>query len=162
MQLELIFKFVVLLAIANGMPILAERLLGRFLAYPLDGETNFIDGRALLGPSKTVRGLIVAVLAASACAPLFGIAWTIGFVVGLAAMAGDLVSSFVKRRIGLPPSSRALGLDQIPESLFPALACKGPLALTIADVILAVALFSVGELILSRLLFKMHIRKEPY
>jgi CDP-2,3-bis-(O-geranylgeranyl)-sn-glycerol synthase len=102
------------------------------------------------------------VLAASACAPLFGIAWTIGFVVGLAAMAGDLASSFVKRRIGLPPSSRALGLDQIPESLFPALACKGPLALTIADVILAVALFSVGELILSRLLFKMHIRKEPY
>jgi hypothetical protein len=162
MQLELIFKFVVLLAIANGMPILAERLLGRFLAYPLDGGTNFIDGRPLLGPSKTVRGIIVAVLAASACAPLFGIAWTIGFVVGLAAMAGDLASSFVKRRIGLPPSSRALGLDQIPESLFPALACKGPLALTIADVILAVALFSVGELILSRLLFKMHIRKEPY
>ena len=125
-------------------------------------EAAHDDGRPLLGPSKTVRGIIVAVLAASACAPLFGIAWTIGFVVGLAAMAGDLASSFVKRRIGLPPSSRALGLDQIPESLFPALACKGPLALTIADVILAVALFSVGELILSRLLFKMHIRKEPY
>ena len=77
-------------------------------------------------------------------------------------MAGDLISSFIKRRMGRPPSSRALGLDQIPESLLPALACKSLLALTVADVIVVVALFSVGELILSRLLFKMHIRKEPY
>lgn len=162
MQLQLIFKLVLLLAIANGTPIIAERLLGRSLAYPLDGGMNFIDGRALLGPSKTIRGLIAAVLATSTCAPLFGIAWTIGFLVGLAAMAGDLASSFVKRRMGLPPSSRALGLDQIPESLFPALACKGLLALTATDVILVVALFSVGELILSRLLFKLHLRSRPY
>src|SRR5712692_5085947 len=50
MQLQLIFKFVLLLAIANGTPIIAERVLGRSLAYPLDGGTNFIDGHALLGP----------------------------------------------------------------------------------------------------------------
>ncbi len=162
MQLQLILKLVVLLAIANGAPIIADRLLGGSLAYPLDGRTNFIDGRALLGPSKTIRGVLVAVLATSACAPLFGIAWTTGFLIGLVAMAGDLASSFVKRRLGRPSSSRALGLDQIPESLFPALACKGPLALTIADVILVVALFCVGELALNYLLFKLHLRKEPY
>ncbi len=162
MQLPLILKLVVLLAIANGTPIIADRLLGRSLAYPLDGRTNFIDGRALLGPSKTIRGVLVAVLASSACAPLFGIAWTTGFLIGLAAMAGDLASSFVKRRLGRPSSSRALGLDQIPESLFPALACKGLLALTAMDVILVVALFCVGELALNYLLFKLHLRKEPY
>lgn len=162
MQLQLVFKFVLLLAIANGTPVIAEKLLGRFLSYPLDAGKTFIDGRPLFGSSKTIRGIVVAVMAASACAPLFGVAWTTGFLIGLAAMAGDLASSFVKRRMNYPPSSRALGLDQIPESLLPALACKNLLALTVADVISVVALFSVGELILSRLLFKMHIRDQPY
>jgi CDP-2,3-bis-(O-geranylgeranyl)-sn-glycerol synthase len=77
-------------------------------------------------------------------------------------MAGDLFSSFIKRRIGYPPSSKALGLDQIPESLFPALACKSILALTFTDVILIVALFSVGNLLVSRLLYKIHLRDEPH
>ena len=162
MQLQLIFKFVLLLAIANGTPVTAERLLGRFLSYPLDAGMTFVDGRPLFGSSKTVRGIVVAVMAASACAPVIGVAWTTGLVIGLAAMGGDLVSSFLKRRMNYPPSRRVLGLDQIPESLLPALACMSLLPLTVVDVISAVALFLVGELMLSRLLFKMHIRKEPY
>jgi CDP-diglyceride synthetase len=162
MQLHLIIKFVLLLAIANGTPVMAEKLLGRFLSYPLDAGKTFIDGRRLFGCSKTIRGIVVAVMATSACAPVLGVTWPTGSLIGVAAMAGDLISSFIKRRMGRPPSSRALGLDQIPESLLPALACKSLLALTVADVIVVVALFSVAELILSRLLFKMHIRKEPY
>ena len=162
MQLQLIFKFVLLLAIANGTPVILEKLLGRFLSYPLDLGKTFIDGRPLFGSSKTIRGIIVAVIGASVCAPVLGVAWTAGSLIGLAAMAGDLVSSFVKRRVGYPPSSKALGLDQIPESLLPALACKSLLALTVADVISVVALFSVGGFILSRLLFKMHIRDQPH
>ena len=162
MQLQLMLKFVLLVAIANGTPVIAEKLLGRFLSYPLDMGKTFIDGRPIFGSSKTIRGIVVAVLAASASAPVLGVPWPTGFLIGVAAMAGDLASSFIKRRMGRPPSSRALGLDQIPESLLPALACKSLLALTVADVILIVALFSVGELVLSRLLFKLHIRDRPY
>jgi CDP-archaeol synthase len=81
---------------------------------------------------------------------------------GLLAMAGDLISSFVKRRIGLTPSSMAVGFDQIPESLLPPLAVMRLLALTVGDVVLIVALFLVGELLLSRLFFKMHLRDQPY
>ena len=162
MQLQLIFKFVLLVAIANGAPVITQKLLGRFLSYPLDMGKTFIDGRPIFGSSKTIRGIIVAVMAASACAPVLGVTWTIGSLVAVAAMVGDLISSFIKRRMGLPPSSRTLGLDQIPESLLPALACKSLLALTAADVISVVALFSTGGLILSRFLFKMRIRKEPY
>ncbi len=162
MQLELILKFVLLLVIANGTPVVAKRLLGRFLAYPLDAGTTFIDGRALLGSSKTIRGILVSVIATSVCAPVLGFVWTTGFIIGLAAMSGDLVSSFIKRRMGYPPSSRALGLDQIPESLLPALACKSLLALTFADVIFIVAVFTIGELIVSRLLYNIHLRDKPY
>lgn len=162
MQLRLILKFVLLLTIANGTPVIAEKLLGRFLSYPVDAGKTFIDGRPLFGSSKTIRGIIAAVMGTSVCAPVLGVTWPTGSLIGVAAMAGDLISSFIKRRMARPPSSRTLGLDQIPESLLPALACKSLLALTAADIILIVALFSLGGFILSRLLFKMHIRKEPY
>ena len=162
MQLHLILKFVLLLAIANGTPVIAEKLLGRFFSYPIDAGKTFIDGRPLFGSSKTIRGTVVAVMGTSACAPMLGVTWPTGSLIGVAAMAGDLISSFMKRRMGRPPSSRTLGLDQIPKSLLPALACKSLLALTAPDIILIVALFSLGGFILSRLLFKMHIRKEPY
>jgi CDP-diglyceride synthetase len=94
------FEFILLLAIANGAPVIAEKLLGRFLSYPLDAGKTFVDGRPLFGSSKTARGIILAVMAASTCAPVLGFTWTTGFLIGLAAMAGDLVSSFVKRRMG--------------------------------------------------------------
>ena len=162
MQFALIFKFLLLLAIANGTPVVAQKLLGGFLSYPLDAGKTFIDGRALLGSSKTIRGILVSVIATSICAPLLGLSWTIGLLIGLAAMAGDLFSSFIKRRMGYPPSGRALGLDQIPESLFPALACKSLLALTFADVIFIVVLFSFSHLIVSHLLFNISLRDEPH
>ena len=86
----------------------------------------------------------------------------IGLTVAGAAMAGDLFSSFVKRRLNLPPSSQALGLDQIPESLLPMLACRDALSLTAVDIALGVGVFFAGELVLSRLLFRAHLRDEPY
>jgi hypothetical protein len=73
-----------------------------------------------------------------------------------------LFSSFMKRRLNLPPSSQALGLDQVPESLFPLLACRFSLALTAADIALGIVIFFVGELALSRVLYKVHLRDEPY
>ena len=57
---------------------------------------------------------------------------------------------------------RALGLDQIPESLFPLLACRDALSLTALDIALAVAIFFIGELVLSRLLYRAHFRDQPY
>jgi CDP-2,3-bis-(O-geranylgeranyl)-sn-glycerol synthase len=78
------------------------------------------------------------------------------------AMAGDLSSSFLKRRMQLPPSSRCVGLDQVPESLFPALACRSVLGLTFLDVTAVVVLFFLGEVVLSRLLFKWGIRDRPF
>jgi hypothetical protein len=59
-------------------------------------------------------------------------------------MAGDLLSSFVKRRLNLPPSSRATGLDQIPESLLPALVCRGALSSSGLDIAICVGVFLVG------------------
>ena len=157
-----VLQTLLLLAAANSAPVIAKKLLGQSLSYPLDGGFAFVDGRPIFGPSKTIRGIVCAVTASSLCAIILGFAWTTGLILGLAAMAGDLISSFIKRRLGFPPSSMALGLDQIPESLLPALASLSFMTLTAGDVVLIVALFFAGELVLSRLLFSVDLRDQPY
>lgn len=157
-----ILQITSLLAVANGTPVVAKKLLGDRFARPLDGSLAFVDGRPLFGASKTVRGVLLAVIVTTACAPLLGLEVKTGALAAAIAMAGDLFSSFVKRRLDLRPSSRAVGLDQVPESLFPALACRSALSLTALDIVLVVAIFFAGEVLLSRLLFKWHIRDRPY
>jgi CDP-2,3-bis-(O-geranylgeranyl)-sn-glycerol synthase len=151
-----------LLTLANGAPVVAKKICGRHLSLPLDFGTVFFDGRPVFGSSKTIRGIVVSIPVTTAAAPLLGLDLTIGAAVAGGAMAGDLFSSFVKRRVNFPPSSQALGLDQIPESLFPMLLCRDALSLTAVDIVLGVGIFFVGGLLLSRLLFRAHLRDEPY
>jgi CDP-2,3-bis-(O-geranylgeranyl)-sn-glycerol synthase len=152
----------ILLTLANGTPVVAKKIFRRRFAWPLDAGIKFPDGRPLLGGSKTVRGIVLSVLVTAACASLTGLNAKIGIIVAATAMAGDLLSSFVKRRLDLPPSTRATGLDQIPESLFPLLACRGALSLSAADIAAGVAIFFIGEVILSRLLYRLRLRDRPY
>ena len=142
MQPWLILELLALLTLANGTPVIVNRLLGRRLAYPLDGGAKFFDGQPLFGSSKTIRGILVAALMTTAVGALLGLSWRVGLVIGIMAMAGDLFSSFLKRRLRLVAGDRATGLDQIPESLFPLLACRQPLALTALNITVVVAAFS--------------------
>jgi hypothetical protein len=162
MHLVPLAKILVLTALANGTPLVAKKLFGSRFSYPVDGGRAFVDGRPLFGPSKTIRGVLASIAVTSACAPLIGVEASVGATAAAAAMAGDLFSSFLKRRLDFPPSSQAIGLDQVPESLFPMLACRDALSLTSADIMLGVALFLGGELILSRLLYRLRLRDKPY
>ena len=157
-----IAELLVLLMLANGAPVMGKKLLGDHLAYPLDGDLRLSDKQPIFGRSKTLRGIVLSVIVTAGAAPLFAMSpWT-GLLIAVAAMAGDLFSSFIKRRLHLQPSTQFIGLDQIPESLFPALACRAALQLTFVDVALVVILFFIGELMLSRLLYALKIRDRPY
>jgi hypothetical protein len=120
------------------------------------------DGHPLFGRSKTWRGVAAAVLVTACAAVLMSLLWRLGALAAASAMAGDCLSSFVKRRFGLEPSSMTLGVDQVPESLFPAVACSAYLPLRPLDVALIVLVFSVGELAMSRLFFAVGLRDRPY
>lgn len=157
-----VVQLLILLTLANGSPVIAKRVMRKHFASPLDGDAKFLDGKPLLGRSKTVRGLLIAIVVTAAGAPLIGLDFKIGLLAGAAAMVGDLLSSFVKRRLGFAASTRATGLDQTPESLLPVLACQPALSLTALDVIAICAIFFVGELLLSRLLFRLRLRDRPY
>ena len=139
-----ILQSLILISAANGAPVLFARLLGARFAHPFDGGTVWRDSHPLLGPSKTWRGLATAVLLAACAAVLMSLPWQLGALAATSAMAGDCLSSFVKRRFGLEPSSMTLGLDQVPESLFPAVACSAYLPLGPLDVALIVLVFFVG------------------
>jgi CDP-2,3-bis-(O-geranylgeranyl)-sn-glycerol synthase len=162
MNISAILQLMALLIFANGAPVIAKKVFGSRFSAPLDMGLTFLDGRPVFGSSKTGRGILVATLAGAAGAPLIGLDMKIGLTVAAAAMAGDLFSSFVKRRLNLPPSSQGLGLDQIPESLFPLLACRTELSLTPLDILLGVSIFFAGVLVLSRVLFRARLRDEPY
>jgi hypothetical protein len=157
-----LLPLLLLVLLANGAPLAVRKVLGNRLAYPVDGDREFVDGRPLFGPAKTVRGIACAVAVTIIAAPLVGFEWRIGLLVGSLAMAGDLFSSFLKRRLGRSSSSPVVGIDQVPESLFPLLACMPPLALTLGDVAIGVALFFVGGLVVSRLLYALDVRERPY
>ena len=162
MNPAVVLQLLILLMLANGTPVVAKKMVGRHYSYPLDANLTFADGRPVLGPSKTIRGVVLAVLVTTAGASLIGLGWKTGLLVGSFAMAGDLFSSFCKRRLGLPSSSRASGLDQIPEALLPLLACRNLLALTAADIVVCVVMFVIGEVVLSRLLYAFRLRDRPY
>jgi CDP-2,3-bis-(O-geranylgeranyl)-sn-glycerol synthase len=64
--------------------------------------------------------------------------------------------------MNLPAGSRATGLDQVPESLFPLLACRNALALTAMDIVAGVILFFIGEVLLSLVVYRLGLRERPY
>ena len=151
MQTVLLFQLLLLVVAANAIPVVAKKLFGPAMAWPLDGGITLSDGQPLLGTSKTIRGVFLSVLLTPIVAMLLGLSWQVGLVVALSAMAGDLASSFLKRRMGLRPSSQAIGLDQIPESLLPLLAARWLVPLTIVEALVGTALFLIGNLLASRL-----------
>jgi CDP-2,3-bis-(O-geranylgeranyl)-sn-glycerol synthase len=56
----------------------------------------------------------------------------------------------------------AIGLDHIPESLFPLVASQLLLPLSILDIAAGTTIFVVGAQILSPLLFRLNVRDEPH
>jgi CDP-2,3-bis-(O-geranylgeranyl)-sn-glycerol synthase len=162
MELLPIVKALALVATANSAPVLARMILGARLATPLDGGAVLRDGRPLFGPAKTIRGIAAALAAAAAVAPVLGIDWTLGVLAGALAMAGDLLSSFLKRRLGFAVSTRAPGLDYIPESLIPLVVVGVELGLGAAGIFAATAAFWIGAAVLSPLLFRIGLRDRPH
>lgn len=156
-------RLLLLLMVANGVPIILQWLFKERWSWPVDGgRTLSLDGKPWLGRSKTWRGLVAAIPATGLAAVYVGLPFSTGFVAGAWAMAGDLLASFIKRRLNLAPSDRAPGLDQVPESLLPLWAIAGGLRLETSTIAWLVVAFIVLEMSLSPFLYALHIRERPY
>ena len=157
-----IFQALVLLVIANGAPLIINKVLGNRWSWPVDKGLNLSDGQRLLGSAKTWRGLCSALYFTTVVAILFGIEPLTDALFGALAMTGDLLASFIKRRLMRAESSRARGLDTVPESLLPLCLLKDSLTLNLIDITLIVGLFFLIEEFVSPVLYRLHIRNQPY
>ncbi len=145
----LILATLALILLANGLPALLGLLLGP--GRPLDGGRALGDRRPLFGSTKTVRGVLAALVATPLAAFVLGLPWQIGLLVALGAMLGDLLASFTKRRLGLASSTAVPLLDTVPESLIPVLLVMQHLGLYWLDLALLILAFAALDLVLTPL-----------
>lgn len=103
--------------VANSIPV----LLGG--GPPLDGGKNWKDGRRILGKGKTIRGTLVAIATATIIGALYQflpitgnlsgqVTITIGLLMGIGTVLGDIIGSFIKRRINIASGATFPIVDQ--------------------------------------------------
>jgi hypothetical protein len=151
MHAYIIIKLVLLLVITNGAPVIARLFLRQRFNHPLDRNLRFIDGRPLLGPAKTVRGIVSAISLTALMAVPFDLSPAQGSLFALLAMSGDLVSSFIKRRLNITSSRSAPLLDQLPETVLPLWGMHPVLEETLQEACAAVLVFVIIDWFVSRL-----------
>ncbi len=90
---------------ANATPV----ILGG--GQPLDLGLKWIDGERIFGDHKTFRGILAGLLVGTLIGTIQG-RDLLGFFQSLGAMLGDLVSSFLKRRLKRKPGQWTPVLDE--------------------------------------------------
>jgi predicted MPP superfamily phosphohydrolase len=136
-----IIELVLFLVWVNFLPFVAQMLMGDRLGRSVDGGLRWPDGRPLLGPNKTWRGLAVGVLAGVVAAPMLDLSWSAGALAGGLAMMGDLATSFAKRRLNQPSGTPVAGLDQALEGALPLLVLVPALNLGLMEALVGLAIF---------------------
>lgn len=136
------FGILLFLYVVNCLPVLAHLVLGDKLRFPVDGGILWLDKKPLFGPHKTIRGIAVSIFGGMGACFLLGMSWWQGGAAAVFAMAGDLTSSFIKRRLNVPFGGDTFPLDHVLESLFPVLFLASFLPFSWTQLILIVVLFT--------------------
>jgi uncharacterized protein len=130
--------------VVNLAPPLLSLLFKERGRTPVDLGRRMKDGQPLLGPHKTIRGVVAGVVTGGLIGWLMGFPVGIGLGCGALSMAGDLISSLIKRRLGKPSGSVSMGLDQLPEGAFPLLLLAPSFNLGVGRATGLVLLFCLG------------------
>lgn len=147
-------KMLTLVWSINLTPLLLAFFFHRKWDGPLDRGRKFSDGEALFGSHKTLRGVVGGVLAGLILGPFLGFPWHVGLGCGVLSMLGDLLSSFVKRRIGLEAGKVVPGLDQVFEGGLPLLVLAPHYSLNMLQMLTYLGIFGLGAYGGSSLLHK--------
>jgi CDP-2,3-bis-(O-geranylgeranyl)-sn-glycerol synthase len=166
-------------AFANMAPVLCKGHL-QFLNRPVDGGIEY-NGQPLFGEHKTWRGLIVATFAGGVFflfqywlamvfpstrfwmpIDILSLPLWFGMGMGLAAILGDLVKSFFKRRVGVVPGATWFPFDQIDFLLGAGLYASFSIEFS---GVMWIFLFSIGPLLhiaVNRIGFMLQLKETPW
>jgi len=160
--------------VANASPVL---IVGKIVknGHPIDLGYILKDGRRLFGEGKTWEGLISGIITSS----LVGLSYAkyttnnywimYGIVVGLGALLGDLLNSFVKRRLGKGRGDPFPPFDQITFIIgaFIMIKVSGIEALTgiylnSTDLLIGVAIAGILHPVSNYIAYKLGLKSVPW
>lgn len=136
-----VLKITLFIMWLNVLPPLFSLIFGERFSQRIDGDRLWFDDKPIFGSHKTIRGFLASVIGGMVVFPLMGVEWRVAAVAAFLAMSGDLLSSFIKRRLGIPSGTNVIGLDQIFEALFPAFFLARYLDLTILNILFILLVF---------------------
>lgn len=136
---------------------------------PIDAGKKFTDGRPIFGAGKTVQGFLAGLVAGTFVGLLQGIAagtlsryLALGFLLALGALLGDLLGSFIKRRLGIKRGGLAPGLDQL-SFVVVALLAASPLALPSWEIVLTIIIITLPIHLATNFGgYKLGLKSKPY
>ena len=161
---------------ANMAPVITKKI--NLFAYPVDFSRK-LNQKPIFGKNKTYRGFIFGIIFAAAVAYTqhrlyefdsfrqisffnYGPWLLFGIFMGFGALFGDLIKSFFKRRIGMPPGKKFIPFDQtdfiIGASVFMLPFFQLSLKIFIASLILSFAL----HITVNHIAFYLRITKEKW
>jgi len=114
-----IFNVLVFLVLSGSAPVASQgvsiisRKFNINLQHPIDFNKKFIDKKPILGKGKTLEGSIAGIIAPVILSLFLGIDIYLAFLIGLGAVLGDIVESFIKRRLGIERGEDWLPWDAI-------------------------------------------------
>lgn len=144
---------------------------------PIDCGRKFIDGKPIFGSHKTYRGFISGLVIGTfvgwvqeiinPMASTYGlpeINLFLGFALSLGALIGDLVGSFIKRRINLKPGEPLPIVDQIDFVLFALLFALAiaPYSLSPTRALLIIILTGPIHLLVNFIAYLLHLKDNPW
>ncbi len=161
---------------ANMAPVLFKWL--PVLNFPVDLNKKF-KGQAIFGSHKTYRGFLMGVVVAIAWLalqsyiyninPAYAIVdynsiniWYLGFLMGFGALFGDLVRSFVKRRVGIAPGKAWFPWDQIDFIIGAAIFSYFYISIPWIDILAAIALAIILHPLFNYLGYIFRIKKNKF
>ncbi|MEM2915092.1 MAG: CDP-2,3-bis-(O-geranylgeranyl)-sn-glycerol synthase [Candidatus Bathyarchaeia archaeon] len=151
---------------ANGAPVLFGG--GR----PIDGGKRFLDGKPIFGPNKTFRGFVSGIIVGTfvgwvqeSLAPKANLPkgnLVLGFVLSFGALIGDLMGSFMKRRLNLKPGAPLPISDQIDFVLVALLFSLIVQPPSITNAFIIIVLTVPIHLLVNALAYLLHLKKNPW
>ena len=147
-----------LLIASNATPVIVAKLLRDRWSAPMDFALTLWDGERLFGAHKTWRGALSGAAACAAVAYGLQLPWWSGAAFGTISLAGDALSSAIKRRLRLRPGAEILLLDQLGEALAPLLLLADWLSLNHAEIALTVAAFIALDVVFAPLRHRRWLR----
>jgi CDP-2,3-bis-(O-geranylgeranyl)-sn-glycerol synthase len=140
---------------ANSVPV----LLGGGPA--IDGGRRFFDGKPILGPGKTIRGFLSGIAVGTLIGLIQG-QILLGFLLSLGALVGDLLESFIKRRLDIASGASFPVADQL-DFVFGALLFSLPVFSIPLHIVLTILLITPPLHLFTNLLaYLLGFKKEPW